>query len=68
MSIWAGAFEEFQQVDITNKEWNSKLILNILQSNTTTPMILYTHKEDAYSVNNLSDEVLQDPENRQALI
>ena len=68
MSIWAGAFEEFQQVDITNKDWNSKLILNILQSNTTTPMILYTHKEDAYSVNNLSNEVLKNPENRQALI
>ena len=31
-------------------------------------MILYTHKEDAYSVNNLSDEVLKNPENRQALI
>jgi signal transduction histidine kinase len=68
MSIWAGAFEEFQQVDITNKDWNSKLILNILQSNTTTPMILYTHKEDAYSVNNLSEEVLEDPAIRQALI
>ncbi len=68
MSIWAGAFEEFQQVDITNKDWNSKLVLNILQSNTTTPMILYTHKEDTYSVNNLSDEVLSDPEERQELI
>lgn len=68
MSIWAGAFEEFQQVDITNKDWNSKLILNILQSNTTTPMILYTHKENAYSVNNLSEDVLADPEKTKALI
>ena len=68
MSVWASAFEEFQQVDITNKDWNSKLILNILQGNTTTPMILYTHKEDTFSANNLSEEVLQDPERRQALI
>ena len=68
MSIWAGAFEEFQQVDITNKDWNSKLVLNILQSNTTTPMILYTHKENTYSANNLSNEVLNDPEKRQVLI
>ena len=68
MSIWAGAFEEFQQVDITNKDWNSKLVLNILQSNATTPMILYTHKEDTYSVNNLSEKVLEDPEKRQELI
>jgi nitrogen-specific signal transduction histidine kinase len=68
MSVWASAFEEFQQVDITNKDWNSKLILNILQGNTTTPMILYTHKEDTYSANNLSEKVLQDSERRQALI
>ena len=68
MSIWAGAFEEFQQVDITNKDWNSKLVLNILQSNTTTPMILYTHKENTYSANNLSNEVIKDPEKRQELI
>ncbi len=68
MTIWAGAFEEFQQVDITNKDWNSKLILNILQGNKTTPMILYTHKENAYSVNNLDEAVLEDVEKRKTLI
>ena len=31
MEIWAAAQEEFQQVS-TNENWNSKLILKILQS------------------------------------
>jgi len=68
MAIWAGAFEEFQQVDITNKDWNSNLILNILQGNTSTPMILYTHKENTYSSNNIDETALKDPNKREALI
>ena len=68
MTIWAAAFEEFQQVDITNKDWNSKLVLQVLQSNNTTPMILHTHKEETYDVNNLEVSAIEDPEERSALI
>lgn len=68
MEIWAAAQEEFQQIDLTQEEWNSKLILMVLQSNTTTPMILYTHKEDVYTGNNVDQKLLQSPEKRQALI
>ncbi|MEZ4795287.1 MAG: HAMP domain-containing sensor histidine kinase [Flavobacteriaceae bacterium] len=68
MKIWAAAFEEFQQVDLTNKDWNSKLTLSVLQSNTTTPMILHTLKEDKYDVNNLDSLVLKDPARRDRLI
>ncbi|MEZ4858470.1 MAG: HAMP domain-containing sensor histidine kinase [Flavobacteriaceae bacterium] len=68
MTIWAAAFEEFQEVNITNKDWNSKLILTVLQSNTTTPMILYTHKEDKYDGNNLDTLVIKDPAKRDQLI
>ena len=68
MKIWASAFEEFQQVDLSNDDWNSKLILEILQSNTTTPMILHTLKEDKYDVNNLESNVLDNPESRTKLI
>lgn len=68
MTIWAAAFQEFQEVEITNKDWNSKLILSVLQSNTTTPMILYTHKEDKYDVNNLDSLEIKDPAKRDRLI
>lgn len=68
MTIWAAAFEEFQQVSISNKDWNSKLILSVLQSNTTTPMILHTLKENKYDVNNLDSLRIKDPEKRDRLI
>ncbi len=68
MKIWAAAFEEFQQVDLTNKDWNSELILNVLQSNTTTPMILHTLKEDKYDVNNLDSAAISNPVKRLELI
>lgn len=68
MTIWAAAFEEFQQVDLSNKDWNSKLVLSVLQSNTTTPMILHTHKEDKYDVNNLDSLSIKNPESREEMI
>lgn len=68
MKIWAAAFEEFQQVDLSNEDWNSKLVLDILQTNTTTPMILHTLKEDKYDVNNLDPSILEKPEKRADLI
>jgi two-component system, sporulation sensor kinase D len=52
MKIWAAAQEEFQKIDLGNGEIN-KIVLDILQSNTTTPMIVYTHKEDSYVVRNI---------------
>lgn len=68
MKIWAAAFEEFQQVDLSNEDWNSKLILDILQSNKTTPMILHTIKEDKYDLNNLDSTAITDPVRRANLI
>jgi two-component system, sporulation sensor kinase D len=68
MTIWAAALEEFQQVDPSNKDWNSKLVLSVLQSNTTTPMILHTHKEDKYDVNNLDSLSIKNPVLRDELI
>lgn len=68
MEIWAGAFEEFQEVAPSNENWNSELILRILQSNTTTPMILHTIKEDTYEVNNLDSSIVKNPKVRAELI
>ncbi len=67
MQIWAAAQEEFRQVSM-DENWNSKLILSILQSNTTTPMILYTHKEDTYTGNNIDPELINDTHKRDQLI
>ena len=61
MELWASAQEElFQQIDLTSTENDSKIPLEILQSNKTTPMILYTKKEDVYKVNNLDEAIQQD--------
>ncbi|NND62984.1 MAG: HAMP domain-containing histidine kinase, partial [Flavobacteriaceae bacterium] len=68
MEIWAAAQEEFKQIDLTQDEWDSRLILNVLQSNTSTPMILYTHKEDVYTGNNVDEKKVRDPVKRQKLI
>jgi hypothetical protein len=61
MTLWASAQEElFQQIDLTSTENDSKIPLEILQSNTTTPMILYTNKENVYKVNNLNEAIQKD--------
>jgi len=67
MQIWAAAQEEFRQID-TQDNSDSKLILQILRSNTTTPMILHSIKEDNYSGNNIETALVDDPEKRATLI
>lgn len=57
MQIWAAAQEEFQRVGLGDGEIN-KIVLDILQSNTTTPMVLYTHKENSYRVRNIKEKVI----------
>jgi len=68
MKIWAAAFEEFQNVGTSNEDWNSQLILDILQTNKTTPMILHTIREDEYKVNNMDSSLIKDPVQRDKLI
>jgi signal transduction histidine kinase len=55
MQIWAAAQEEFQKVGLGDGEIN-KIVLDVLQGNTTTPMIVYTHKEDSYTVRNIVEK------------
>jgi len=46
------------------------MMIEVLQSNTTTPMILYTHKEDHYDVRNIVEKELDSVKtrkNREAL-
>ncbi|MEM7187899.1 MAG: HAMP domain-containing sensor histidine kinase, partial [Bacteroidota bacterium] len=62
------AQEDFRELDLTATEDNNDLLLDILQSNKTTPMILYTHKEDVYVVNNLDSTIQSNPRQIQKLI
>lgn len=68
MEIWAAAQEEVQKIDLTQPDWNSELVLKVLQSNTTTPMILHTLKEDVYTGNNVDPKLVNDPKERAELI
>ena len=51
MDIWGAAQKNIEKEDESND-----LILNILQSNTTTPMILYSHKDETYNSKNIPAE------------
>lgn len=66
MQIWAAAQAEFQEIDLTAS--GNNMILDVLQTNTTTPMILYSHKEDTYDSKNISDLDVQNKRKRERLI
>lgn len=57
MRIWASAQSEVEQIGLSS-EGVSEMVIEVLQSNTTTPMILYTHKEDKYDVRNIQEKKL----------
>ncbi|MBT8262434.1 MAG: HAMP domain-containing histidine kinase [Bacteroidia bacterium] len=61
MQIWAAAQNEFAQTDLESDEDISNIVLQVLQSNITTPMVVYSHKEDSYDVRNI-EENETDPE------
>jgi len=63
MDIWGAA-----QKNIENEDESNDLILKILQGNTTTPMILYSHKQDSYNNKNIPEEKFNTPEKIQNLI
>jgi len=67
MQIWAAAQAEVQNDDPDAEI--SVTALQILQSNTTTPMILYSHKEDIYDSKNIDGfDVSKEAKKRQRLI
>lgn len=56
MQIWAAAQNEFEQTDLNADEDISNIVLQVLQSNSTTPMVVYSHKEDSYDVRNIEEK------------
>ncbi|QNJ97245.1 sensor histidine kinase [Constantimarinum furrinae] len=63
MRIWASAQSEVEQIGLSS-EGVSEMVIEVLQSNTTTPMILYTHKEDKYDVRNIQEKKLDSVKTR----
>ena len=63
MAIWGVAQEEFMQAQLAqeiadNNNDLSETAITIIQSNSTTPMILHTLKEDIYTGRNIDDKIL----------
>lgn len=68
MEIWAAAQEELAQSLAGEGNSVSETALAIIQSNSTTPMILHTLKEDFFDGRNIDPEILQDKKAREKLI
>lgn len=68
MEIWAVAQEELAQSLVGDGSAASETALTIIQSNSTTPMILHTLKEDFYDGRNIDPEILKNEKARQKLI
>lgn len=61
MEIWATAQTEFSQVDLSSSDPVSDLIIQILQSNTTTPMIYKSAKDSSeYNYRNIEEKIPAD--------
>lgn len=63
MDIWGIA-----QNNLSVEDEPSDFLLKILQSNTTTPMLLYSHIEDSYTEKNISEKDINTPEKIQKLV
>lgn len=57
MQLWASAQQELQEIQLSTNAELSDVVLQVLTSNTTTPMILHTHKGDLYDVRNIKETI-----------
>lgn len=67
MEIWATAQEDIKKSDQLKLSF-SETSLEVLQSNTTTPMISYSPKEETYIHRNISKSEINTAEKRKELI
>lgn len=63
MEIWAAAYN-----DLIQSKTVGEMILPIIQSNTSTPMILYTEKEKAYTEKNIDSTKVNTLQKKQELV
>lgn len=68
MEIWAVAQEELAQSQEDEGSPISETALTIIRSNSTTPMILHTLKEDTYTGRNINEEILDNEKERKKKI
>lgn len=55
MQLWADAQYNVQENNVLNSDaLINDVVLKVLQGNTTTPMILYSHKEGNYDIRNIN--------------
>lgn len=66
MEIWASAYYNLNQIGGPDSPVD--LILTIIQGNTTTPMIVYTHKEGIYIEKNIDPIDVNTLEKKQELV
>ncbi len=66
MEIWASAYYNLNQIGGPDSPVD--LILTIIQGNTTTPMIVYTHKEGIYIEKNINPVDVNTLEKKQKLV
>jgi two-component system, sporulation sensor kinase D len=66
MQIWAAAQTELQN---DNKDAVvSETALEVIKSNTTTPMLVYSHKEGVYTARNISARQVKTPKQKERLV
>jgi len=63
MTIWADA-----QHNLVNEDEPSDFVLKLLQSNNTTPMLLYSHIQDGYTAKNIKEKDINTPEKIAVLV
>lgn len=66
MEIWASAYHNV--LENNTSDATVDIVLTIIQGNTTTPMILYTHKEEIYSEKNINPKDVNTLEKKQQLV
>lgn len=67
MKVWAAAQEELQKLS-TSENVVSETARVVIESNNTTPMILYSPEADSYNERNIPKKQFNTPEKRQKLI
>ncbi len=65
MQLWATAQTEFQKEDLNE---GNEIVLQVLQSNTTTPMMVYSYNEDRYDARNIPEKQWNTPKKIEKLI
>ncbi len=67
MQVWAEAQQELDR-GMAGEGNISETALEVIRSNTTTPMILYTHKEESYVDRNIDPDKVDSPEKIKKLV